>query len=112
MIRAASMIARLDGASYEWFLVGLLNQGRLRHNVIYLNGHFLVVGGGTDSFPLKTEKCVYRDNKVICDSQAPLLFMYSENPELMIVPHDYCGKKTILQSTSSKVKHGKVKVLL
>ena len=108
--KAGSMIARLDGVSYEWFSVGLLNQARDSHNVIYLSGHFLVVGGYSSS--VKTEKCVYQQNKVICDLQAPLLSMYSENPELMIVPHDYCNEKPILQSNSSMVNPGKVTILV
>ena len=40
-----SIIARLDGSSYKWSQIGQLNEGKTGHNAIYINDHFLVVGG-------------------------------------------------------------------
>ena len=82
-----SIIARLDGSSYKWNKVGQLNEGRWGHNAIHLNGHFLIVGG---SGTKKTEKCVFKNNQMVCHSQSPSLFNYVGTPELMIVYNDYC----------------------
>ena len=83
-----SIIARLDGESFEWTKVGQLKEGRNGHNAIHLNGHFIVVGGyGTR----KTEKCVYKNNQMICNTQSPSLNMYFYTPELMIVLDNYCN---------------------
>ena len=85
---AESIIARLDGSSYKWSQIGQLNEGREGHNAIYLNDHFLVVGGwGTK----RTEKCEYKNNEMICNSQSPSLYNYVYTPELMIVYDDYCN---------------------
>ena len=82
-----STIARLDGSSYKWNKVGQLNEGSRGHNAIHLNGHFLVVGGyGTK----KTEKCEYKNNQMVCQSQSPILTDYRYTPELMIVADDFC----------------------
>ena len=83
-----SIIARLDGESFEWTKVGHLNQGRSGHNAIHLNGHFIIVGG---SFTRKTEKCLYNNNEMTCSSQSPSLESYQYFPELMIVSNDYCN---------------------
>ena len=82
-----STIARLDGSSYKWSKVGQLNEGRWGHNAIHLNGHFLVVGGwGT----YKTEKCEYKNDQMVCQSQSPSLTEYAYTPELMTVADDFC----------------------
>ena len=82
-----SIIARLDGSSYMWSKVGQLNEGRLGHNAIHLNGFFVVVGGyGTKN----TEKCEYKNDQMVCHSQSPSLNNYGWKPELMIVSLDYC----------------------
>ena len=84
---AYSIIARLDGSSYKWSKVGQLNEGRLGHNAIHLNDIFLVVGGdGTK----KTEKCEYKYDQMVCQSQSPSLTDYKYTPELMIVSDDFC----------------------
>ena len=84
------IIARLDGESYKWSRVGELNRGRFGHNVFYLNGRFLVVGS-TYIFGAKSEKCIYKNNEMVCYSQYPkLLGKYSYTPELMTVTDDYC----------------------
>ena len=85
--RELSIIARLDGSSYMWSKVGQLNEGRYGHNAIDLNGFFVVVGGfGTK----KTEKCEYKNYKMVCHSQSPRLINYHEYPELMTVADDFC----------------------
>ena len=83
-----SIIARLDGSSYKWHRVGNLIQGRRGHNVVHLNGVFLVVGGKETK---NTERCVYENNQMKCKSQSPSLKMYCYNPELMTVSDDYCN---------------------
>ena len=83
-----SIIARLDGESFEWTKVGQLKEGRYGHNAIHLNGYFIVVGGYGSR---KTEKCVYNNNQMICNSQSPSLTYYAYTPELMVVHDDYCN---------------------
>ena len=86
-VGAESVIARLDGSTYKWNNVGKLNEGRRGHNAVYLSGNFLVVGGhGTK----QTEKCKYKNNQMLCQSQSPSLAHYSITPELMAVYDDYC----------------------
>ena len=86
--KKVSTIARLDGSSYKWSKVGQLNQGRNAHNAIHLNGFFVVVGYG--GFTYKTEKCEYKNNQMVCQSQSPSLTNYAYTPELMIVADDFC----------------------
>ena len=82
-----STIARLDGSSYKWSQIGRLNEGRGGHNVIYLNNHFLIVGGwGTKN----TENCEYKNGRMVCQSQFPSLTKYQTTPELMMVTDDFC----------------------
>ena len=81
-------IARLDGTSYQWSYVDNLNEERSCHNVILLNGHFLVVGG---RFTKKTEKCTYKNDQMVCHSQSPTLSAYHSTPELLAVSDDYCN---------------------
>ena len=84
-----SIIARLDGESFEWTKVGQLKEGRYGHNAIHLNGYFIVVGG--HGIYENTEKCMYNNNQMICNSQSPSLNNYYNTPELMIVSDDYCN---------------------
>ena len=86
---STSTIARQDGLSYKWSKVGQLKQGRIGHNAIYINGQFLVVGG--QDVDLKTERCVYKNNQMVCHSQSPTLTLNHNHPELMIVSDDYCN---------------------
>jgi len=90
-----SIIARLDGKSFEWTIVGDLNVGRHAHNAIYLNGYFIVVGGYGERYQwykgITTEKCVYNNNQMTCTSQSPSLINYAYTPELMVVYDDYCN---------------------
>ena len=81
------VIARLDGSTYQWSKVGQLNEGRFGHNAILLNDIFLVVGG---RYTKKTEKCEYKNDQMVCQSQSPSLTDYAWVPELMIVSDDYC----------------------
>ena len=82
-----SIIARLDGSLYQWSKVGQLNEVRRGHNIIHLNGFFLVVGGAGTK---KTEKCEYKYDQMVCQSQSPSLTNYAYFPELMIVADDFC----------------------
>ena len=88
-VSAWSTIARLDGSSYKWSKVGQLKERRHGHNAIHLNGFFLVVGGH-GKFGKNTEKCEYKNNQMVCQSQSPSLTGYALTPELMIVADDYC----------------------
>ena len=82
-----STIARLDGTTYMWSKVGQLNERRNGHNVIHLNGFFVVVGGyGTKN----TEKCEFNNDQMICHPQSPSLTDYYGYPELMTVADDFC----------------------
>ena len=81
------MIARLDARSYEWSQVGSLNTARDLHNVIVINGHFLVVGGQGN---LKTEKCYMASGSMSYSEQSPTLVDYYLWPELFAVGSSYC----------------------
>ena len=115
---AESIIARLDGSSYKWNKVGQLKQGRYGHNAIHLNrNYFLVVGGwglcptvpdhvhggvhdyrcGKHDFIRKTEKCKYKNNKMVCHLKYPRLKDYKVTPELMTVPDDYCDTHNVTE---------------
>ena len=80
-------IAKLDSQTYEWTKVGELNQGRYSHAVIQLDNSFLCIGGyGLQ----KTERCELKNSTVTCESQAPELQDYRQNPELFLVSDDFC----------------------
>ena len=82
-----SVIARLDARSYEWSQVGSLNSGRYYHNVIVINGHFLVIGGDGE---FKTEKCLMASGSMSCSEQSPTLDNFNRWPELFAVESSYC----------------------
>ena len=84
---AESIIARLDGTTYQLSKIGQLNVGRNGHNAIHLNGRFVIVGGnGTRNI----EKCEYKNDQMVCQSQLPILTDYAYYPELMTVADDFC----------------------
>ena len=85
-----SIIARLDGSSYKWSKIGRLNQERYGHNAIHLNGYFVVVGGRAINGIKNTEKCEFKNNQMVCQSQSPSLTEYAFTPELMIVADGFC----------------------
>ena len=79
---------------WTWTQLGSMVKGHDLHNVIYLNGHFLVVGGSGE-MPRKTEKCTLTGASPIgisCVEQEPELNYYSNWPELLpISGSTLCG---------------------
>ena len=74
----------LDG---QWTKAGELNQARNGHNVIYDGEYLMVIGGDKHR---QTEKCSLVDGSVTCTSQNPVLYSYSDYPELFLVSDDFC----------------------
>ena len=78
---------------WTWTQLGSMVKGHDLHNVIYLNGHFLVVGGSGEQ--RKTEKCTLTGaypNGISCVEQEPELNYYSNWPELLpISGSTLCG---------------------
>ena len=86
-------IAQLDGRTFQWSIIGQLNQGRNGHNVVQLQDKFLVIGGyNYDLGSVMAEKCVYSKGNMKCTVQQPSLYYYTDFPELLAVPETYCNK--------------------
>ena len=83
------IIARLDSQTYVWTKVGELNTPRHKHNVVTVENEFLVIGGV--GYDMKSERCNYDDDQMICTEQWPELTGYYDYPELFIVNEDYCS---------------------
>ena len=83
-----STISRLDSITFTWSQVGDLNKGRHGHNVIEIQGEFLVIGGTSGT--LKTERCKLVNGQMLCTEQEPNLYNYREYPELVAVSDNYC----------------------
>ena len=58
--------------------------------VTFIQGHFLVVGGGQGGVAFKTEKCKENGDTMTCVQQAPELLDYSYYPELFVVNEHNC----------------------
>ena len=82
-------IAKLDSTSFEWTKAGDLITGREGHNAIF-DGTDLIVVGGDDGDPVKTEKCSIAEGQVTCVEQDPLLYDYIYYPELFLVQEGFC----------------------
>ena len=81
-------IGRLDAWTRAWSKAGDLVTGRQGHNAIYDGSSLIVIG--SNSGPMKTEKCVVSNGKVSCRLQNPDLGDYCYYPELFLVPVDFC----------------------
>ena len=85
-------VGRLNAVSTIWSLAGNLVYGRHGHNAIFDGTSLIIVGGssvnGTE--PIKTEKCSFLNNDLICTAQNPELYAYIFTPELFLVPYNYC----------------------
>ena len=81
-----------ENGLWTWIQLGSMVKQHDQHNVIYLNGHFLVVGGSGQH---KTEKCTLTGDSQIaisCVEQEPELFSYQSWPELLpISGSTFCG---------------------
>ena len=83
----SSIIAKLD-SSFTWSHVGNLNQARGGHNVIIIQDEVLVVGGYRQTY--STERCIHRNGQMSCTEQLLELTNYTNYPELLAVPNDFC----------------------
>ena len=87
MNNQSSIIAKLD-SNFTWSHVGNLNQARGGHNVIVIQNEVLIVGGYHQTY--STERCIYRIGQMNCTEQLPELTKYTNYPELLAVPNDFC----------------------
>ena len=85
-------IGRLNAITTIWSIAGNLVHRRRGHNVIYDGASLIVVGGisSNSTEPIKTEKCSFFKDQVICTAQNPELYHYIWTPELFLVPYNYC----------------------
>ena len=80
-------IGRFDATRRVWLKSGELISGRWGHKAIY-DGSSLIVTGGDGSW--KTKRCEISDGQVTCTPQNPELYRYEFNPELFLVPVNFC----------------------
>lgn len=85
-----NVIAAFDTTKKQWNKVGELNQARRGHGVIIQEGSFVVVGGlGKVG---ETERCSFHNESIECQIVGPNLRDYSDFPEMMKVPENFCPK--------------------
>ena len=83
------VIARLDGETFKWSLLGKLNTKRSDHGIIQVRNDFLVVGGAGK---LMTERCTFISTKTMsCKNQKPELTDFKNRPSLFIVDIKFCS---------------------
>ena len=95
MDRTSDIVASFDTKSRQWKKLGHLNQARYGNGVIVRQGQFVVVGGigNSNSEKLRsTERCYFENESIQCTTTEPVLDVYYQYPELMLVPEDYCPK--------------------
>ena len=81
-------IVQLDSA-YNWTKVDKLAASRYDHSAIFINGHFLLVGGKGQ---YQTEKCTLIDGEIECIQQEPELNSYKNfSKPLPISGFTFCG---------------------
>ena len=68
-------------------MAGRLNNARYWHGAIVVDDHVLVIGGDGN---LKSEKCAFDNDEMVCVDQEPKLDFYYKWPELFKVDSDYC----------------------
>ena len=78
-------------ATTEWSIVGRLKYIRGEHGVIFDGSRFLVVGGSNSLGDLMTEICTPSDEGITCVDDYPILRHYTNYPELLLVPDDFCA---------------------
>ena len=89
--------ARLGAVSKQWVKIGDLSRSRSDHGAIFVDNHFLIVGGesrgvGGTLGAVQTDKCSFTENgQISCDSQAPTLLHYRQYPELFLVNDQFCS---------------------
>ena len=87
-------VARLGAVGKQWVKLGDLTRPRSDHGSIFVDGHFLVVGGESRGGvgAIQTEKCTLSElNQITCVSQSPSLFHYRQYPELFLVDNGFCS---------------------
>ena len=86
-----TLVARFSIVTSEWNRVGDLVWSRNGHNVIEVQGSFIVIGG---LFKRKTEKCDYDEIKKEMQCEQVRLGLeldsYGDYPELFAVEKNYC----------------------
>ena len=84
------VIGRLDNNN-RWSRAGNLAETRYGHGAVFIDGFFLVIGGG-NTYPKykQTEKCSLQQGAVSCTSQEPSFSDYSFYPELFMVADSFC----------------------
>ena len=90
-LSAQTTIAKFDGITRQWSLVGTMNTPRHGHGVITMNANSaFVVAGGVGNMPI--EKCTQTGNDAItCEDTDVNLYHYEHYPALFIVDNDFCS---------------------
>ena len=85
-------IGKLDKNNL-WSLAGNLATARSGHGAVFIDGFFLVIGGG-NTYPKykQTEKCSLQQGAVSCTSQEPSSRTWprAKSPELFMVADSFC----------------------
>ena len=69
---------------------GTLNYGRYGHGATFDGEKFLIIGGIKDSGgAVKNEVCTLEGLTITCVEQSTALVVYSDYPELFLVPDDF-----------------------
>ena len=83
---STDVIARFHSKTFKWSMVGELNAPREGHGAIVIDGEFLVVGGYSEfTWQMKSERCAWIGDQVVCTEQTSTLYYYTYWPELFLI---------------------------
>ena len=93
-------IAAFNTITKEWKKMGDMNQVRAGHGVFIQLDAFVVVGGESEDSEgelmskVTTERCTLIDGAINCTVVDPI-GVYTDYPEMIRVPYDYCPKQNL-----------------